>query len=151
MSAAAAADAGAAGRGQPWYAGGLAFSCRRCRACCRGEPGYVWVGAGEVRALAAELGMEAGRFRAGFCRSVGGRVSLRERADGDCVLLGPEGCRAYAARPAQCRTFPFWPEHLAGPADWAALARSCPGVNSGPVRNLEEIRAALAGQADVGE
>lgn len=130
----------------PWYKDGLAFECQRCRACCRGEPGYVWVSEEEVAALAAEMGASPEGFRRRYCRKVTGRSSLRERQDGDCVLLGPEGCLAYAARPAQCRTFPFWPENLSTPARWERLSEECPGVNRGRVRDLEDIRAALAGE-----
>lgn len=128
----------------PWYREGLCFECQRCRACCRGEPGYVWVSEAEVAALAAALGQPAEDFRRECCRKVRGRTSLRERPDGDCVLLGPAGCRAYAARPTQCRTFPFWPEHLARPAGWERLGRECPGVGRGRRWTLAEIRAALA-------
>lgn len=128
----------------PWYREGLAFECQRCRACCRGEPGYVWVSEREVAALAAALGREAEDFRRECCRKARGRTSLRERLDGDCVLLGPGGCRAYGARPTQCRTFPFWPEHLARPAGWERLGRECPGVGRGRRWALAEICAALA-------
>jgi Fe-S-cluster containining protein len=104
----------------------------------------VWISEDELQALASELGMAPSDFRSGSCRSVGSRTSLRERADGDCVLLGPEGCLVYAARPVQCRTFPFWPENLCRPADWERLARDCPGLNRGRRYSLKEIRESLA-------
>ncbi len=97
----------------------------------------------ELAMLAARLGMETEDFRATYCRKVGARNSLRERPDGDCVMLGPEGCLAYEARPIQCRTFPFWPENLRRPADWEYTARDCPGLNRGRKYSLEEIREAL--------
>jgi len=131
--------------GAVWYQGGLAFECRRCGRCCGGEPGYVWVGADEIRALAESLHMTPRHFLAAYCRKALGRISLRERADGDCVLLSPGGCTAYAARPAQCRTFPFWPEHLASPESWARLGPSCPGVGRGRVHGAEEIAERLSG------
>jgi len=127
----------------PWWAAGLAFECQRCRSCCRGEPGFVWVDDAEVAALAAQLGRREREFRAELCRSVGGRTSLRERSDGDCVLLGPEGCTAYPARPGQCRTFPFWPEHLRSAEAWAWLARRCPGLGRGPLHGAAEIRGKM--------
>jgi hypothetical protein len=127
----------------PWWSDGLAFECQRCRSCCRGAPGFVWVGPGEAAALGAHLGQGEAEFRAEFCREVGGRTSLRERADGDCALLGPAGCSAYPARPEQCRTFPFWPEHLVSPADWQQLGFVCPGVGRGPVHDPGEIRRQL--------
>jgi Fe-S-cluster containining protein len=134
----------------PWYRDGLDFECQRCRSCCRGEPGFVWVTAWEVAALAAALGATDSDFRRTCCREVAGRISLRERPDGDCVLLGPEGCLAYEARPVQCRTFPFWPEHLGRPADWSRLGRECPGVNQGRRHSLREIRGALRRQKGEG-
>jgi uncharacterized protein len=127
----------------PWYREGLSFECQRCRGCCRGEPGFVWVSELELAELASELGLETEDFRARYCRTVGGRISLRERHDGDCVLLGPEGCLVYETRPTQCETFPFWPENLRRPSDWEATARDCPGLNRGPKHSLESIRTAL--------
>lgn len=131
----------------PWYCDGLAFECRRCRRCCGGAPGYVWVSPGEIAQLSSALALSTADFSATHCRAAGGGVSLRERADGDCVLLGPEGCTAYAARPQQCRSFPFWPETLGSADSWRDLARTCPGVGSGRVYTLEEIRAILAGSS----
>jgi len=128
----------------PWYQAGLAFECRRCGKCCGGEPGYVWVADAEVERLAGALGLAPRHFRTAYCRKALGRLSLRERADGDCVLLAPEGCTVYAARPRQCRTFPFWPEHVSSPEAWARLARSCPGVGGGRLHDAGEILAALA-------
>ena len=97
----------------PWYAAGLRFSCRRCGRCCTGEAGYVWVTDAEAAAIAAELGVDPDDFRRRYMRKAGAGFSLRERANGDCVLLRPgEGCLAYRARPVQCRTFPFWPENV---------------------------------------
>jgi hypothetical protein len=127
----------------PWYGHGLAFECQRCRSCCRGEPGYVWVDDAEIDALAGRLGQPRDEFVREHCRTVGGRVSLRERSDGDCVLLGPDGCLVYEARPRQCRSFPFWPEHVASAAAWKRLGRVCPGVDRGRVRSPGEIRAVL--------
>lgn len=130
----------------PWYAAGLAFECQRCRQCCGGAPGYVWVNPDEIARLAVALHMSPAHFRAAYCRRALGRVSLRERPDGDCVLLSGAGCSVYHDRPVQCRTFPFWEEHLASPEAWARLAESCPGVNKGQLHGIDEITAALAGK-----
>ena len=44
-----------------------------------------------------------------YTRKAQGRVTLRERANGDCVFWDRKaGCTVYPARPAQCRTWPFW-------------------------------------------
>jgi hypothetical protein len=129
---------------QPWYAAGLCFSCQPgCIACCTGEPGYVWVDEVEVVALAAALGLAPSEFRRRYVRRTPYVESITELETGDCVLLGPGCCTVYDDRPRQCRSFPFWDEHLRSPADWARLARHCPGVNQGrrwPREEIEEAR-----------
>lgn len=126
---------------KPWYAAGLRFECQRCSGCCRGEPGYVWVGPDEIQRMAESLGLSPGEFIAAYVRSVGDRQSLKELPGGDCVLWGgtERGCIVYAERPIQCQTFPFWRENIRSPRAWAALADHCPGVNRGPMHTLKHI------------
>ena len=130
----------------PWYAGGLRFACTGCGGCCSGEPGAVWVDRDEEERLAAAAGVPLAAFRLRYTRLVGGRVSLRERPGGDCVFLDPDTrrCRVYAARPVQCRTWPFWDSALATPAAWERTKRDCPGCGTGPLVPLETIRARAA-------
>ena len=75
-------------------------------------------------------------------RLVGGRVSLRERANGDCTFFDSRTrkCTVYAARPTQCRTWPFWDSNLATPADWARTRSECPGAGVGELVPLRDIR-----------
>jgi Fe-S-cluster containining protein len=133
-----------------WWAGGLRFACLTgCRRCCRGEPGVVYVSEEEVTALSACLDRPRGRFEAECVRRISWkRRSLRERPDGDCVLLGEQGCRAYAARPRQCRSYPFWPEVLASPETWESEGRRCPGIGQGRLYDAAEIRNWVAGVRD---
>jgi hypothetical protein len=135
--------------GEPWYREGLRFECRRCGACCRGDPGYVWVTGAEIERMARALGMLEKEFARAYVRRVGLRRSLKELPGGDCVLWGgrERGCLVYAARPVQCRTFPFWAEHVRSPAAWERLAESCPGVNRGRRYSLKEIQARLRERA----
>lgn len=70
------------------------------------------------------------------------RDSVRGR---DCVFLARDGagraaCSIYPVRPAQCRTWPFWPENLATPEDWGRAAKSCPGMDRGRFYPIEQIR-----------
>ena len=124
----------------PWYGAGLRFSCRRCGACCTGEPGHVWLGAGEAAALAARLGMAEAAFIARYARLAWGLWSLREEADGRCIFFEPgAGCAVYQARPRQCRTWPFWPRIVASPLAWEEEAASCPGMGSGDLFSAERI------------
>ena len=135
-------------RRTPWFAGGLRFDCTRCGNCCSGAPGYVWVSHDEIRAIAGLLGMSAERFAEQHTRRVGQRQSLLELEDGDCEFLvrepdGNTSCSIHAARPRQCRAWPFWDSNLGSARSWQAAARGCPGINQGPLHSLAVIRAAL--------
>lgn len=124
----------------PWYAAGLRFGCRRCGSCCTGAPGYVWLRDEEAAAIAASLGMESAGFLSRYTRRVDDGLSLREEADGRCVLFESEvGCRAYGARPRQCRTWPFWARIVASPVDWERESADCPGMDNGELVGPEEI------------
>jgi Fe-S-cluster containining protein len=98
----------------------------------------------EIRALASAVDLSEEELRRRCLKKVGRRFSIRERANGDCIFLRRgTGCVVYAVRPTQCRTFPFWPEHLDAPESWEEAARDCPGMNRGKRHSLEEIQAKL--------
>jgi len=127
--------------GKVWFAAGLRFECRRCGGCCSGEPGFVWVTERELSRIAEFLSLSPQQVRARFLRQVGGRLSLRERANLDCVFLERPlmRCAIYPVRPAQCRTWPFWPSNIRTPADWQQTCRICPGAGRGPVVAAEQV------------
>ena len=119
-----------------------------CGRCCGGAPGYVWVSREERADIARFLELSRQDFERRYCRRVFTRVSLRERANGDCYLLQDGRCRVYPVRPPQCRSFPFWKDILASPADWGSAGRRCPGIGQGRLRTLAEIRDIQAGRRD---
>jgi Fe-S-cluster containining protein len=125
-----------------WYSGGLKFECTKCGHCCTGGPGYVWITIPELYRIAEWLGMDDREFARTCVRKVGGRLSLIEKPNGDCVFY-ENGCTIYPVRPSQCRTFPFWREIVERPSAWEQAAVDCPGINQGPVHSEEEIQALL--------
>ena len=130
--------------GSDWYEDGLAFACTRCGNCCTGSPGHVWVSLPEVERLANRLSLSLDVFGSRYLRLVGDRLSLLESRFGDCVFWDSEtGCRVYEDRPDQCRSWPFWHSHLASPEAWEKTSQFCPGCNTGPTRDLVQIRSAL--------
>jgi Fe-S-cluster containining protein len=113
------------------------FACHRCGHCCSGGTGAVWLEEGEEERLAAALGIALERFVALHVRELRDpasgvvRRALREQdpAGGRCALLsGANTCRAYEARPAHCRAFPFWPGVLAGGERFESARATCPGI-----------------------
>jgi uncharacterized protein len=99
-----------------------------------GAPGYVWISDEEIARLARHLSLTVEQTMEKYCRRSGGRISLKEtfnRKSGgyDCVFLqerpavsdgkkvahSTRVCSVYAARPGQCRAWPFWDSNLASP------------------------------------
>jgi Fe-S-cluster containining protein len=131
-----------------WYKDGLQFGCKVCGRCCGGEPGYVWVSTEEINRMAEKMGIVAGLFEDSFVKPVRGRMrSLKERPNGDCVLLNEttHGCMVYEERPIQCRTWPFWMRNIDSPKSWKATAKFCPGCNRGKLYTLDEIEEKKTG------
>ena len=90
------------------------------------------------------------QFAQQHTRRVGQRLSLHELPDGDCEFLvresgGKTRCAIHAARPRQCRSWPFWESNLSARGAWEAAARHCPGINQGHRHLLSAIQNALRG------
>ena len=123
---------------QKWYVEGLNFECQRCGRCCRGEPGYVWVGEKEIEEISRYLGVGIDEFGRKYLRKSGGRYSLVELSNGDCIFYDGD-CKIYPVRPTQCRTYPFWPSILRSEETWNELKKECPGADKGRLYSLAEI------------
>ena len=129
---------------EPWYRDGLRFRCTRCGACCTGAPGYVWVNAEEVQAIAEHRGEPVEQTLALYTRLVGRRRSLREKDNGDCIFYDKKaGCTIYPVRPRQCRTWPFWESNVVTPEAWEQTCEICPGSGQGDLIPAEEITQRL--------
>jgi Fe-S-cluster containining protein len=153
-----------------WYASGLQFTCTQCGNCCTGGPGFVWISEEEIARLAKHLGESVETVQENYCRRVNGRWALLERRNSrgqyDCIFLretpapSPSSgakvadekvvhtrrtCAVYAARPLQCRTWPFWKENLSSQNVWNKSAVHCHGMNRGKTwtpRQIEALRDA---------
>lgn len=126
----------------PWYHEGLCFECTQCGNCCTGAPGVVWITEEELRAVADIRGLSIGEMRIQYTRLVGGRMTLREFANGDCMFLDAHSrrCTIYPVRPAQCRTWPFWNSNLESPKTWERGQTVCPGMGTGELVSLDVIQ-----------
>jgi Fe-S-cluster containining protein len=128
-----------------WYRAGLHFACVACGRCCAGPgQGYIWATKPEIELIAKHLNVTPEELRCRFLRRVGLRTSIIEHSiTKDCIFLraigGTRQCAIYPVRPAQCRSWPFWPENLLGPEAWSRAAMGCPGINRGRLYNREEI------------
>ena len=126
---------------KPWFDKGLRFQCTGCGDCCTGAPGYVWVNAEEIAAMARRFGTDVANFEARYVRKVGARKSLIEYANGDCVFFDPASrhCTIYEDRPQQCRTWPFWGSNVATEEAWNHTCEVCPGSGKGPLHSAAQV------------
>lgn len=141
----------------PWYAKGVQFECQGSGQCCvsHGEYGFVYVTANDRKQMAKLRGLTTSEFTRQFCLKEGGLFRLRDGPADDpkkpeakpCVFLENKRCTVYAARPTQCRTWPFWPETMSAKSWKKDVVKFCPGVGKGRIWPKEEIDAILSEQA----
>jgi uncharacterized protein len=134
--------------GEVFYESGLRFECTRCSQCCRHTPGYVFLSASDVASLVAATKIERQELLRRYCRQVSfgvaNRLSLKEKANLDCVFWENEGCSVYEARPLQCRSFPFWAGCVSSQEEWEHHGKQCPGIGKGALHSKEEIERWIA-------
>lgn len=126
---------------KPWFDKGLRFECQKCGRCCwqRGAHTYVYLTEADLAALAAELGLSSALVLERFGEHVDGRMTLR-RDTPRCVFQDESGaCTVYAARPHQCRSWPFWRENLERERWEREVVALCPGVGRGALVPADEI------------
>lgn len=128
-----------------FYAAGIQFECQGSGKCCasRGTHGFVYLTLGDRRRFAAHLKMPIGSFTRKYCEKTNGHFHLKNPQD-DCAFLHGKRCTVYEARPAQCRTWPFWPENMNAKTWTTEITTFCPGVGKGRVYSKLEIEKLLA-------
>lgn len=122
--------------------GALRFECQRCGRCChtRGDAGFVALTGDDQQRLARHFGLSLEAFRERYTDTLGDQVHLKEEAGRTaCLLLEDGRCSAYAARPLQCRTWPFWPENMEPKAFEREVASFCPGAGKGEAWDMGAV------------
>jgi hypothetical protein len=115
---------------EPWFDEGLRFKCTGCGKCCTGSPGYVFLSQTDLQNLANHFSLTEEEFVKKYTRLIDGQYALLDMEGSyDCVFLKNNQCTVYEARPIQCRTFPWWVQHLRDPQDWQEAALRCEGIN----------------------
>jgi Fe-S-cluster containining protein len=119
---------------------GLRFECQPgCTACCE-QQGFVYLTEDDIPRAAQFLGMTPKAFERRYIYRTKNRRRLRVPRDSQCTFLKDGGCSIHPAKPTQCRIFPFWPELLEGRREWVKTARYCPGMDKGPLIQIEAAR-----------
>ena len=120
------------------------FQCTGCGHCCTGGKSYyVAATRTEQRRIQKFLKIGWAWFRRRYVVRVDAHTEGLTMAGGACAFLDGQRCRIYAVRPAQCRTYPFWPE-LADPKTWRAESKRCEGIGRGAPLSGRRLRVWFA-------
>jgi Fe-S-cluster containining protein len=135
---------------KPWYHEGIQFGCTGCGACCR-RKGYVWLCNLDIARMANHFSLSIEEFRSRYTQEIA--IEGQDRP-GVCLVKAPHGCvflddatnkcTVHAARPTQCRIFPFWPMALESPQAWEQEVVALCGreaLEQGPIYTVESILA----------
>lgn len=95
------------------------YVCRACSRCCYHK--RIQVNPYEIARLARLTGQSGEQFRA-KCTEDGQGTHLKQKDDGACIFLGPQGCGVHPDRPLVCRLYPLGRRSRAdGTEEWVHL------------------------------
>lgn len=119
---------------RPWWMKGVPFSCQAdCGKCCDEPGGIVYLRPEDAETLAKHHRLEMEEWLERDCRqTIDGRFVLKSDPITDiCIYLSEDKkCTVYESRPAQCKSYPFWPENLRSERSWKRTIEECPGLYS---------------------
>jgi uncharacterized protein len=102
--------------------------------------GYVYLTGEDLRRAAAFLGLSKRAFERRYIYRTRHLLRLRKPRESQCHFLRNGGCAIHPAKPTQCRTFPFWPEHLGTRNGWREVKKCCPGIGQGDIVPLQAVQ-----------
>ena len=124
------------------FSKGIRFQCQGSSNCCvsRGSYGFVYLSKKDILRLAKYTDLPIKDFINLYCDKTDGFVHFKERRkNGECQFLEKKRCSIYAARPTQCRTWPFWPENMNSKVWNKEVVNFCPGIGKGKIISKKRI------------
>jgi Fe-S-cluster containining protein len=126
----------------------MRFACQPgCVRCCE-QQGFVYLTEDDIVRLAAHLNLGTAEFEKRYVYRTKNVRRLRVPRYAQCEFLKDGGCSVHAAKPMQCRTFPFWPELLESRQAWHKTGKWCPGIGKGELVNIEAAESIAAEMRD---
>lgn len=104
------------------------FKCQQSGRCCT-CPGIVYVSKNEQLAMSQSKGMPLFEFQREYVITQNGHDAIATpRFRTRCFLDADNKCTVYEARPAQCKTYPNWPEIWEDKARIKREIQNCKGL-----------------------
>ena len=129
--------------GKEFFKKGINFKCQGSSNCCvsRGSYGYVYLSKKDLIKIAKHLNVSINLFKKKYCGYSDGYMHLKEiNINGNCQFLENKKCSIYAARPMQCKTWPFWKENMNAKKWNTELINFCPGIGKGKLISSSMIQ-----------
>jgi Fe-S-cluster containining protein len=122
----------------------MRFECQAgCTKCCE-QQGFVYLTEEDILRLAEYLGTPVDKFESRYVYRTKNQRRLRVPRHAQCEFLGEGGCSVHAAKPLQCRAFPYWPELVGNKKNWTKTGTWCPGIGKGELVNIQLAREVAA-------
>jgi Fe-S-cluster containining protein len=119
----------------------MRFQCQSgCTKCCE-QQGFVYLTEEDIVRLARYLKLPPSAFEERYVYRTKNLRRLRVPRHAQCEFLKEGGCSVHAAKPTQCRAFPFWPELVGNKKNWKKTGEWCPGIGKGELVNITMARA----------
>lgn len=118
-----------------WFKDTITFSCTACGKCCKTKgSNRVYLNVAESEEMANHLRLNLEVFNEKYTDErldKNGKLlkSIKQHeTKKQCTFLDGNRCSIYEVRPTQCKTYPFWPQNMIGPAEWIAESQLCEGI-----------------------
>jgi Fe-S-cluster containining protein len=102
--------------------------------------GEVYLSDEDLVRIAQHLSLDPIDFEQKYVQRTAHSLRLRKPSDRQCLFHRDNRCSIHPVKPVQCRVFPFWPEIVETPESWNATAQRCPGMNKGPLVQIEAAK-----------
>jgi Fe-S-cluster containining protein len=102
--------------------------------------GQVYLSEEDLVRIAAYVNMSPAEFEERYVYRTARLMRLRKPPAKQCMFHVENRCSIHPVKPTQCRIFPYWPEIIESQSSWDETAKSCPGMNQGPLIQIEIAR-----------
>lgn len=122
-----------------WFDKAISFACTSCGKCCKSYNNQikVYLNTIETIQISDHIGADIDEFQKKYIdihydQHQNELISLKSNENKtNCIFLKQNQCSIYEVRPTQCRTYPYWPQHMLGKNTWLKEASStCEGMST---------------------